>query len=106
VKGVIKKAYCKDRSEWRSWLQKNHISEKEIWLVYYKKHTRKQSISYNDAVEEAICFGWIDGQTKKIDDERYMQRYTPRRSNSHWSTINIERANKMIKQGHMTKEGL
>ena len=95
-----------NRKEWRSWLQRNQISEKGVWLVYYKKHTEKPSISYEDAVEEAICFGWIDGQIKRIDDDRYMQRYTPRRPKSHWSAINIERAKKVIKQGHMTREGL
>jgi uncharacterized protein YdeI (YjbR/CyaY-like superfamily) len=85
---------------------KNNFSEKGVWLVYYKKHTKKLSIPYNDAVEEAICFGWIDGQIKKIDDDRYMQRYTPRTAKSRWSVINIERAKKMIKQGLMTQEGL
>ncbi|MBI5625609.1 MAG: hypothetical protein HY935_00150, partial [Nitrosomonadales bacterium] len=73
-----KTTYAKDRKEWRSWLQKNHKSQKDIWLIYYKKHTGQASISYVDAVEEAICFGWIDGQIKKIDDDKYMQRYTPR----------------------------
>jgi len=102
----LKTIYCKDRKEWRLWLQKNNLSEKAVWLVYYKKHTKKLSILYNDAVEEAICFGWIDGQIKKIDDDRYMQRYTPRTSKSRWSVINIERAKKMIKQGFMTQEGL
>ena len=98
--------YCKDRKEWRIWLQKNYLSQKCVWLVYYKKHTKKLSIYYNDAVEEAICFGWIDSQIKKIDDERYMPRYTPRTSKSHWSVVNIERANRMIDQGQMTSEGL
>lgn len=102
----INKIYCKDRKEWRSWLQKYHGSDKGVWLIYYKKHTGKSSIAYNDAVEEAICYGWIDGQIKKIDDERYMQRYTPRTSKSLWSVINIERAKKMILQGSMTAAGL
>ncbi|UCD72862.1 MAG: YdeI/OmpD-associated family protein [Candidatus Bathyarchaeota archaeon] len=94
------------RKEWRSWLQKNHLSEKAVWLVIYKKQSKKQSIAYNDAVEEAVCFGWIDGQIKRIDDERFIQRYTPRRPQSRWSESNIERAERMIKQGYMTKEGL
>lgn len=75
-------------------------------MIYYKKHTGKLSIAYSDAVEEAICFGWIDGQIKKIDQDRYMQRYTPRKSKSLWSVINIERAKKMILQGSMTESGL
>lgn len=102
----IIKIFRKDRKAWRSWLQKNHKSIKEVWLIYYKKHTNKASISYSDAVEEAICFGWIDGQIKRIDDERYMQRYTPRTRKSLWSVINIERAQKMILQGRMTEFGL
>ncbi len=102
----IDSTYAKNRKEWRSWLQKNHNSEKGIWLIYYKKHTGQASISYADAVEEAICFGWIDGQIKKIDDDKYMQRFTPRKSKSLWSVINIERAKKMIELGLMTESGL
>jgi uncharacterized protein YdeI (YjbR/CyaY-like superfamily) len=98
--------YAKDRKEWRSWLQKNHQSKDHIWLIYYKKHTGQTSITYTDAVEEAICFGWIDGQIKKIDDDRYMQRFTPRTSKSRWSELNIDRAEKMIKLGNMTESGL
>jgi len=102
---TLQRISCKNRKEWRSWLQKNH-SKKGVWLVYFKKHTKKPTVSYSDAVEEAICFGWIDGQGKKIDDEKYMQRYTPRRSKSNWSVINIARAKKMIKQKFMTDKGL
>ena len=98
--------FCKDRKSWRAWLKKNHLLESSIWLVYFKKHTNKLTVSYADAVEEAICFGWIDGQIKKIDDDRYMQRYTPRKKKSKWSVVNIERANTMIKKGLMSKEGL
>lgn len=98
--------YVKDRNEWRSWLEKHHDSKKEIWLIYYKKQTGKPRIPYDDAVEEAICFGWIDGQIKSLDDEKYIQRYTPRKSKSPWSDINIGRAKKMIKEGKMTKWGL
>ncbi|MFC1771179.1 YdeI family protein [Candidatus Margulisiibacteriota bacterium] len=101
-----KAIYCKDRNEWRLWLQSNCLLEKFVWLIYFKKHTKKPSIHYDDAVEEAICFGWIDGQMKRIDDERYMQRYTLRKTKSCWSEINIKRANRMIDQGLMTKDGL
>lgn len=87
-------------------MYKNHTSEKGIWLIYYKKHTGRPSISYTDAVEEAICFGWIDGQIKKIDDDQYKQRFTPRKPKSLWSEINTERAKKMIDQGCMTPRGL
>jgi len=94
-----------DRKEWRKWLKTNHLSEKEIWMIYFKKHTGKDSIPYEDAVEESLCFGWIDSIVKKIDDERYMQKYTPRSKTSQWSFINKKRAQKMIKKGKMTKYG-
>ncbi len=98
--------HTKDRNEWCSWLKKYHNSKKEIWLTYYKKQTGKPRISYNDAVEEAICFGWIDGQAKSLGVEKYIQRYTPRKPKSSWSEINIGRAKKMIKERKMTKWGL
>ncbi len=95
----IKKTLClKDRSAWRSWLSKNYSSEKEIWLVYYKKGGGKKSISYNEAVEEALCFGWIDSTAKKLDEERYSQRFTPRRKGSKYSQLNKERLRLMLKQ--------
>lgn len=96
----------RNRGQWRSWLQKNHISKESVWLVYNKKHTGKPSVRYVDAVEEAICFGWIDGQIKKIDEDKYMQRFSLRTPKSIWSEINVERAKKMIKQGDMTEFGL
>ena len=96
----------KNRGEWRDWLEKNHSTEKEVWLIYYKKHVGKKSISYDAAVEEALCFGWIDSVVRRIDDEKYMQRYTPRRLNSVWSLSNKVRVEKMIKEGKMTRAGL
>ncbi|MCK4663121.1 MAG: YdeI/OmpD-associated family protein [Bacteroidales bacterium] len=101
-----KTLYVKNRNEWRKWLENNHLSEDEIWLIYFKKHTGQPTIPYNDAVEEALCFGWIDSTVKKIDSEKYKQRYTPRKKNSVWSKINKERAIKMINSGLMVKEGL
>ncbi|MDY6958805.1 MAG: YdeI/OmpD-associated family protein [Halobacteriota archaeon] len=95
-----------DRDEWRSWLAGHHETEDEIWLIYYKKHTGKPRIPYDDAVEEAICFGWIDGTVKKIDEEQYAQRYTPRKKRSVWSDLNKSRARKMIESGKMTSAGL
>lgn len=102
----VKTIYVKDRKQWRSWLRKNHASEREIWLIIYKKKSNKPSIPYEDAVEEAVCFGWIDGRVKRIDDEKYMQRYSPRTAKSAWSASNIARAEKMIAQGKMTEAGL
>ncbi len=95
-----------NRAEWREWLNANHRTCNEIWLVYYKKHTGKPTISYNDSVEEALCFGWIDGIKKRIDEETYCHRFTPRRSNSNWSETNVKRAVLMIEKGLMTPSGL
>jgi uncharacterized protein YdeI (YjbR/CyaY-like superfamily) len=93
------------REDFRKWLTKNHQAKKEIWLVQYKKATKKPSIPYVEAVEEAICFGWIDSVEKSMDSERYATRFTPRRPKSNWTNTNKERARKMIAQGKMTKTG-
>ena len=98
--------YVKSRSDWRDWLQANNTSKQEIWLIYYKKHTGKPRIPYNDAVEEALCFGWIDSTVKRVDEETYVQKFTPRKSRSLWSVLNKERAEKMIQTGLMTPTGL
>ncbi|MHA2033335.1 MAG: YdeI/OmpD-associated family protein, partial [Candidatus Kariarchaeaceae archaeon] len=98
--------YFINRKDWRNWLQTNFDKFDKVWLVYYKKHTNKPSIPYNHAVEEALCFGWIDGKVKRIDDERYMQRYTPRKPKSKWSDSNRKRVESMIKEKKMTKHGL
>ena len=97
--------YITNRKEWRNWLKENHNLKKEIWLIYYKRHTNKPRIPYNDAVEEAICFGWIDSTIKSIDNEKYMQKFTPRNKRSKWSDLNKERAKKMITAKKMTKVG-
>jgi len=97
--------YVTTREEFREWLEKNHKTCQEIWLIQYKKFTQKPSIPYVDAVEEAICFGWIDGFEKGMDDQRYAKRFTPRRQKSHWTDTNIERARKMIEEGRMTEAG-
>ncbi|MDJ0838723.1 MAG: YdeI/OmpD-associated family protein [Acidobacteriota bacterium] len=102
----MEKVSAMTREDWRSWLNKNHRNKKEIWLVYYKKATGKPSITYQESVEEAICFGWIDGIKKKIDEETYMHRFTPRKKNSKWSPLNIKYAKKMIEDGRMTDIGL
>ena len=87
-------------------LKSNRASASEVWLVYYKKHTGKPSISYIESVKEAICFGWIDGLKKRLDDERYMHRFTPRRPGSKWSPTNIKLAKELIESGLMTDAGL
>ncbi len=98
--------YFKDREEWRRWLEKNSTSAEELWMIIYKKHTGIPCIPYTEAVEEALCFGWIDGKIKRINDEYFIQRYTPRRPGSRWSKYNIERIKRLIKEGRMTQYGL
>ena len=102
----MKTLYVKDRKQWRAWLGKNGKQAQEIWLIYPKKHSGKVRILYDDAVEEALCFGWIDGQTRKLDADRYIQRFTPRRASSRWSPINIARARKLMAAGKMTAAGM
>jgi len=93
------------RQEFRSWLRKNHAIKKEIWLIQYKKGTGKPTLNYVEAVEEAICFGWIDGFERSMDSERYATRFTPRRAKSNWTETNKGRARKMIAAGKMTAAG-
>jgi uncharacterized protein YdeI (YjbR/CyaY-like superfamily) len=94
------------RGAWRAWLKANGGKEKEIWLIFYKKHTGKARLAYEDAVEEALCFGWIDSIIKRLDDETCARKFTPRNPGSKWSDLNIERARKMIAAGSMTAAGL
>lgn len=102
----MKQRLFKNRDDWREWLDKHHNTESEIWLVYYKKNCSKESIKYEEAVEEALCYGWIDSRVKRIDDERYMQKYTPRQDKSNWSQSNKRRVKRLIKKGRMTPAGL
>ena len=97
--------YAPDRAAWRQWLTEYHATAKEIWLVTYGRTTGQPSVPYRQAVEEALCFGWIDGIAKKIDAERTGQRFTPRRTRSHWTELNKERARRLIASGLMTPAG-
>jgi uncharacterized protein YdeI (YjbR/CyaY-like superfamily) len=97
--------YVTNRDDFRKWLIQNHQVKKEIWLIQYKKATKKPSINYVDAVEEAICFGWIDGFEKGMDLERFATRFSPRREKSNWTNTNKERARRMIAEGRMTPAG-
>ena len=103
---ITQTIYITDPKEWRDWLKKNYKTEKEIWLVYPRKATGKPRIEYNDAVEEALCFGWIDSQSRRIDEDRYRQRLTPRRKRSKWSKINCDKAEALIADGRMRPAGL
>lgn len=102
---VREELYVTGREEWREWLKRNHASKREVWLVYYKQHTGRPRIPYDDAVEEALCFGWIDSIVRKIDDEMFAQKFTPRTGKSRWSETNKERAVRMVKMGRMTEAG-
>ena len=95
-----------DRKAWRGWLSKHSRTAPDIWLVYFRKESGKKRIPYNDAVEEALCFGWIDSLTKPRDSESWVQRFTPRRKGSPLSETNKERIRRLIKAGKMTRAGL
>jgi uncharacterized protein YdeI (YjbR/CyaY-like superfamily) len=93
-------------ADWRAWLAENHDREKEIWVVYYKKGRGKKSLTYIEALEEALCFGWIDSTVRRLDEDRYKQRYTPRNADSVWSALNKARIAKLIASGRMAEPGL
>jgi len=95
-----------DRQQWRAWLEQYHGEEREIWLVFYKAHTGHPNIPYEDAVEEALCFGWIDSLIRKLDDDRYARKFTPRVNTAKWSAANIARAQKALREGRMTEPGM
>ncbi|MBL7167088.1 YdeI/OmpD-associated family protein [Candidatus Bathyarchaeota archaeon] len=93
------------RSEWRSWLEENHTREKGIWLTLYKKGSKLEGLRYDEAVEEAICFGWIDGKMQSVDDDKFRQWFSPRRGNSVWSKLNRRRAERMMEARLMAEAG-
>lgn len=94
------------RDEWRDWLAANHAESPGVWLIYHKKHTGIARVAYDDAVEEALCFGWIDSTVKRLDDARFMQKFTPRKDASNWSALNRRRAEAMMAAGLMEPAGL
>jgi uncharacterized protein YdeI (YjbR/CyaY-like superfamily) len=97
---------ARNRQEWRQWLEENHLTSPGIWLIYYKKGANQPTISYDDAVEEALSFGWIDSTVNKLDKERYMQLFTPRKAGSTWSRLNKQRIKKLGKNGLMMPAGI
>lgn len=97
---------CRDQSEWRKWLSANHLKETQVWLQIRKNKSKEAGLLLKEAVEEAICFGWIDGQMFSLDDDKYIIRMTPLRQNSKWSLINHARAEKLIADGRMTQAGM
>lgn len=104
-KQEYKTTHPKTRSDWRKWLEKNHAISPGVWMIYYKKETGRRKFDMAEAVEEALCFGWIDSVAQKIDDERSMQKFTPRKPKSVWSKINKQRIEKLIEQKLMTPPG-
>jgi uncharacterized protein YdeI (YjbR/CyaY-like superfamily) len=94
-----KTVYLADRNAWRAWLEENYDKEKEVWLIFPKKASGKPRIPYNDAVEEALCFGWIDSRVKRIDENSYAQRFSPRNPKSMYSQANIERLRELVRLG-------
>ncbi len=96
----------RDRQQWRSWLEAHHESEPEIWLVFHKRHTTEDSLSYSDALDEALCFGWIDSILRRLDADRYLRKFTPRKPASRWSTINRRRYAQLKARGLLAAPGL
>ena len=102
----MQEIYLKNRAEWRGWLAENHASHPPIWLIYYKKETGKPTLEYDESVEEALCFGWVDSIIRKLDDERFARKFTPRKETSNWSESNKQRVEKLMAAGLMTEHGL
>ena len=103
---LAKPVFFKDITAWRRWLQHNHDYSDEVWILTYKVHTGKKCVSYRDALDEALCYGWIDSRVRRIDDERHMWRFVPRKPNSIWSLNNRRNVERLIKEGRMTSHGL
>jgi uncharacterized protein YdeI (YjbR/CyaY-like superfamily) len=98
--------FCpKDQQEWRAWLQSNHHKKQSVWLIYFKKKSKIPTVAYNEAVDEALCFGWIDSKSKPIDHEKFMQFFSKRKAKSVWSRINKDKIERLTKEGRMTKAG-
>lgn len=104
-KEEIETFYPSSQTDWREWLQENHLSKQSVWLIYYKKKSKTPSISWSEAVDEALCFGWIDSTARPIDDEKYMQFFTKRKAKSVWSKINKNKIEKLIEAGKMRQAG-
>jgi hypothetical protein len=103
---TVKPTFFATPAGFRAWLENYHDQSQELWVGYYKKATGKPSITWPESVDEALCFGWIDGLRKRIDEESYMIRFTPRRETSTWSAVNIERVAELIAQERMHPAGL
>lgn len=98
--------HFRDALSWRAWLAENHATAREVWVGFYRKDSGKGGITYAEALDEALCFGWIDGVRRKVDDSRYTNRFTPRKAGSYWSDVNTRRARELIQVGRMAAPGL
>jgi uncharacterized protein YdeI (YjbR/CyaY-like superfamily) len=97
---------ARTRERWRSWLATHHASASEVWLIFHKRHTGKPSVDYKDALDEALCYGWIDSLIKRIDDDRYARKFTPRKVESNWSSVNIQQYKALKAAGRLAAAGL
>jgi uncharacterized protein YdeI (YjbR/CyaY-like superfamily) len=102
----VKTFVAQTAGQWRQWLVEHHDSESEVWLVFYKVHTSRRSIAYLDALDEALCFGWVDSLVKRLDDSRYARKFTPRKAKSRWSTINRKRYAALKASGRLKPGGI
>jgi uncharacterized protein YdeI (YjbR/CyaY-like superfamily) len=98
--------YPKSRDDWRDWLHQHHDKKRSVWLIYFKTKSGKPTVSYSDAVDEALCFGWIDSKAKPIDADSYMQFFSRRKERSVWSRVNKDKVARLIAEGRMTPTGL
>jgi uncharacterized protein YdeI (YjbR/CyaY-like superfamily) len=105
MSGTTSPVFFPTPADFRAWLQQHHRTEQELWVGFYKKGTDRASITWSEAVDEALCFGWIDGVRKSVDAERYMNRFTPRRRGSRWSAVNTRRMTELIRSGRARAAG-
>ena len=102
----MKTFFPKTLGQWRDWLAKHHDSESEVWVIFYKQHTGVPSIEYKDALDEALCFGWVDSLVKRLDDQRFARKFTPRKADSKWSDINRKRYAELKASGRLEPAGI
>lgn len=102
----MKTFIARTADQWRKWLDKHHDAETEVWLIFYKQHTDVSSIAYLDALDEALCFGWVDSLVKRLDESRYARKFTPRKADSRWSTINRKRYATLKAAGRLKPSGI
>jgi uncharacterized protein YdeI (YjbR/CyaY-like superfamily) len=102
----LKTVESRNITEWRKWLARHHETESEVWLIFYKQHTGMPTVSYKDALDEALCFGWIDSLVRRLDDDRYARKFTPRKADSRWSDINRKRYGELKNEGRLQPAGI